>query len=710
MKKLLFVLPLLAASCTLLNLNVMAQTANGGASVKPPVAKKVPKTTTIHGETLVDDYFWLREKSDKEVINYLEAENAYTAGVMKGTEGLQETLYREMLARIKETDVNVPVKDRDYFYYSRTEKGQQYPIYARRKGNMNAPEEITLDLNEIGKGQKFTSLGNYTVSDDQNLLAYSIDTTGFREYILFIKDLRTGKILPDEIGKVTNAFWAADNKTLFYVIEDSAKRPHKLYRHTLGEPKEKDILVYEEKDELFRLGARRSRSRDYIFIGSGSSDETEYRYLRADKPADQPKLLLGRVKNLEYYPDHHGDLFYLRTNDTGRNFRLVSAPAGDPKRENWKEVLPLRKDTTLEGATFFKNYYVTSERANGLQRLGVVDFKTGQTHYVAFPEPVYSAFLNSTPEFDASVMRFSYQSFQTPASVYDYDMQTRERKLMKQTEVLGGFDPKQYKSERVYAIAADGKRIPISLVYKQDLKLDGTRPLLLDAYGSYGAPRNVSFSSNRLSLLNRGVIFATAHIRGGSDLGTAWHDDGKMLKKKNTFTDFIAAADHLVKEKYTAKDRLVITGGSAGGLLMGAVMNMRPDLFKAVVSYVPFVDVINTMLDASLPLTVQEYLEWGNPNEKEAYLYMKSYSPYDNLEAKNYPALLVKTSLNDSQVMYWEPAKYVAKLRAMKTDSNPLLLKTNMGAGHGGASGRYDALREVAFDYAFILSQFGITK
>ncbi|MGH9943010.1 MAG: S9 family peptidase, partial [Pyrinomonadaceae bacterium] len=611
MRRMLLTLAL-AACGALTPINTMAQTNNtvAGANVPaPPTAKTNAKTTDIHGETLTDNYFWLREKTSPEVIGYLEAENAYTDQMLKGTEGLQEALYQEMLGRIKQTDVNVPVKDGPYFYYSRTEQGKQYPILARRRGSMEATEEITLDLNEIAKGQKYTGLGTYATSDDHNLLAYSIDSNGFRDYILYVKDLRTGKLLPDQFGPVVNAFWAADNKTLFYVTQDAAKRPHKLFRHTLGEPKEKDVLVAEEKDELFRLGARRSRSRDYIFIGMGSSNETEYHYLRADRPADAPKLLLARTKDHEYYPEHHGQSFYIRTNDKGRNFRLVSAPLADPKRENWKEVIPHRADVTLEGTTFFKDFYVVSDRASGLQRLGVNDFKTGKLHYVEFPEPVYTAGLNFTPEFDTTVMRFGYQSFQTPPSVYDYDMRTRKKELKKQTEVLGGFDPAQYQSERVYAVAKDGIKVPVSLVYKKGVKRDGSSPMLLDAYGSYGIPRNVSFSSNRLSLLNRGVVFATAHIRGGSDLGTAWHDDGKMLKKKNTFTDFIAAAEHLIGEKYTSKDRLVITGGSAGGLLMGAVTNMRPDLFKAVVSYVPFVDVINTMLDASLPLTVQEYLE-----------------------------------------------------------------------------------------------------
>ncbi|HEV7906465.1 MAG TPA: S9 family peptidase [Pyrinomonadaceae bacterium] len=708
MKKLLFMLALYSgALITLSHTDIMAQTNQ--PTPAPPTAKKLAKSQTFHGETLNDDYFWLREKTDKEVISYLEAENAYTDAMMKGSEAFQEKLYQEMLGRIKQTDTNVPYRQDGYYYYSRTETGKQYPIFARKKGSLTAPEEITLDLNELAQGQKYTAINTYVVSDDANLLAYSHDTTGFREYFLRIKDLRTGKLLPDDIGKVTNAFWA-DAKTLFYITEDAAKRPHRLYRHTLGEPKDKDVLVYEEKDELYRVSARRSRSRQYIFIGASSSNNTEYRYLRADKPGEPFKMIAPREGQHEYYPEHHGELFYIRTNDKGRGFRLVTAPTSDPQPKNWKEILPVRKGVTLEGLTMFANYYVVSERDQGLNKLRVVDLKSGQHHYLEFPEPVYTAFANATPEFDTTILRYGYQSFTTPSSTYDYDMKTRKRELLKQQEVLGGYDATKYAAERVYAVAPDGVRVPVSLYYRKDLRKSGAQPLLLSGYGSYGIPSNPGFSSGRLSLVDRGVIFAIAHIRGGGDLGKEWHDEGKMMKKKNTFTDFIAAAEHLIKEKYTAKDQLVITGGSAGGLLMGAVANMRPDLFKAVVTYVPFVDVINTMMDASLPLTVQEYLEWGNPNEKEAYAYMKSYSPYDNVAAKEYPTMLVKTSLNDSQVMYWEPAKYVAKLRALKTDKNPLLMKINMGAGHGGSSGRYDALRETAFDYVFILQQFGINN
>jgi oligopeptidase B len=675
---------------------------------QPPVAKKITKKQVVHGENLDDDYFWLREKTNKEVISYLEAENAYTDAMIRGSEALQEKLYQEMLGRIKQTDTNVPYPQDGYFYYSRTETGKQYSIYARKKGSLTAPEEITLDLNELAVGQKYTAIGTYAVSDDANLLAYSHDTSGFREYMLRIKDLRTGRLLPDDLGKVTSAFWA-DNRTLFYVIEDAAKRPYRLYRHTLGEPKDKDVLVFEEKDELYRVSARRSRSRQYLFIAVSSSNNTEYHYRRTTDVDEPFKIIATRSGEHEYYPDHHGDLFYIRTNDKGRGFRLVTAPVSAPQPNNWKELLPVRKGVTLEGLTMFANHYVVSERDQGLTKLRIVDLKDGQPHYLEFPEPVYSSFVNATPEFNTNVLRYGYQSFTTPPSTYDYNMTTRQRELLKQQEVLGGYDASKYQAERLYAIAADGVQVPISLYYRKDLRKTDGQPLLLQGYGSYGFPSSVSFSSSRLSLIDRGMIYAIAHIRGGGDLGTEWHDDGKMMKKKNTFTDFIAVAEHLIKEKYTANDKLVITGGSAGGLLMGAVSNMRPDLFKAVVTYVPFVDVINTMLDASLPLTVQEYLEWGNPNEPAAFAYMKSYSPYDNLAAKAYPAMLVRTSLNDSQVMYWEPAKYVAKLRTLKTDKNPLLLKINMGAGHGGSSGRYDALHETAFDYAWILQQVGIT-
>ncbi|HLM54928.1 MAG TPA: S9 family peptidase [Pyrinomonadaceae bacterium] len=714
MRRLTLTVLLLALAASTPNQEPMAQTNDqraAAAAPTPPAARRVPRTTTVHGVELSDDYFWLREKKNPETIAYLQAENAYADAYMKPTEALQEKLYREMLSRIKETDTNVPFRMGAHLYYTRTEQGKQYPVYARRKGDMAAPEEVLLDLNEMAKGHPFMSVDEFDVTADGHLLAFSTDTTGYREYTLQVKDLRTGNVTK-VAERVSSVAWAADDKTLFYVVDHPVnKNPYRLYRHAAGRAGA-DELVYEEKDEMLGLGVRRSRSRAFIFVTSASHTTSEVRYVPADRPAEPLRVIEPREAGHEYYADHHGDRFYFRSNAGGaRNFRLVSAPASDPRRANWKEVIPHRPGVYLGAAEFFKDFYVVAERGEATPRLRVVDLKTGKATDIAVPEPVYNISLSTNREFDTSRVRYSYQSFITPASTYDYDVRAGKSELLKQQPVLGGYDPTLYKSERVYAVAADGTKVPISLVYKKDLKLDGSRPLLLSAYGSYGIPSNVSFSSGRLSLLDRGVVFATAHIRGGGDLGKEWHDRGKMLEKKNTFTDFIAAAEFLTKEKYTSRGRLVITGGSAGGLLMGAVINMRPDLFKAVVAYVPFVDVINTMLDDTLPLTAGEWEEWGNPlKNKEHFLYMKSYSPYDNVEAKDYPAMLVKTSLNDSQVLYHEPAKFVAKLRATKTDKNPLLLKTNMGAGHGGASGRYDALRETAFDYAFILNQLGITN
>jgi oligopeptidase B len=688
----------------------MAQTqTNGSAPPAPPVAKKVSRTSEVHGVKLSDDYFWMRDKKNPEVISYLEAENAYTDAMTKGTAELQERLYKEMLSRIKETDTNVPWPLGGYLYYTRTEQGKQYLTYARRKGTMDAPEQVLLDLNEMAKGHTFMSVGDFDVTSDANLLAYSTDETGYREYILYVKDLRTGETTK-VADRVSSTAWAADDKTLFYVVDHpTTKNPYRLYRRAPGKA---DELVYEEKDEMFGLGVERSRSRGYLFLTAASHTTSEVRYLPADKPADAWRLILPRESGHEYYADHHGDKFYIRTNEKGsRNFKLVSAPAADPRRENWKEVVPHRPGVMMGGVEFFKDFYVVSERGNATPVLRVFDLKTNKATDINVPEPVYNISFSTNREFDTHKVRYSYQSFITPASTYDYDVKAGKSELLKQQPVLGGYDPTLYKSERVYATASDGTKVPVSLVYKKELKLDGSRPLLLDAYGSYGIPRNVSFNSNRLSLLDRGVVFATAHIRGGGDLGKEWHDAGKMMTKKNTFTDFIAAAEHLTRAGYTSKERLVITGGSAGGLLMGAVLNLRPDLFKAVVAYVPFVDVINTELDETLPLTAGEWEEWGNPvKSKENFQYMLSYSPYDNVAAKDYPAMLVKTSLNDSQVLFHEPTKWVAKLRTMKTDKNPLLLKVNMGAGHGGASGRYDALRETAFDYAFILTQMGVTQ
>jgi oligopeptidase B len=695
------------AALLLMSATLLAQEA----PPQPPIAKQVPKTTKIHGYTEVDNYFWLREKENPEVIAYLKQENAYADALMQSTQGFQAALYKEMLARIKETDVEVPYKKGAYYYYTRTVKGQQYPIFCRKKGALRAPEEITLDLNKMAKGKEFFSLGAYEVSEDGNLLAYATDTSGFRQYTLHVRDLRTGRDLKDTAERVTGIEWANDNKTLFYSQEDEqTKRSHKILRHVLRS-KAPDELIYEETDELYRVGCGKTRSNGYIVIVSASSTTSEVRYLPAAQPASAPQLLLPRQENHEYYLDHIGDRFYIRTNDQGKNFRLVTAPVSDPRKENWQEIMPHRKDVMLEELDCFATHFVAVERRNGIPQLTIHDLASGKAHAIKFPEPVYVTEPLINPEFNAKTYRISYESLVTPRSVFDYNVVTRERKLRKQQPVLGGYDATQYKSERVYATASDGTQIPLSLVYKKGMRRMGKAPLLLEGYGSYGISNDVDFSSTRLSLLNRGVIYAVAHIRGGGELGKEWHDQGKMMVKQNTFTDFIACAEHLIKEKYTASDRLIITGGSAGGLLMGAVVNMRPDLFKAVVSYVPFVDVMNTMLDASLPLTVGEYLEWGNPSEKAAYDYMRGYSPYENLAAKAYPTMLIRTSFNDSQVMYWEPAKYVARLRTLKTDDNPLLFKIKLEpGGHGGASGRYDRLKDTAFDYAFMLGQFGISN
>jgi oligopeptidase B len=700
---------LLAAAMLLSPFSFAAFAQNKLVTPQPPMAKKNPKKTEINGTTLIDNYFWLREKTNPEVMAYLEAENAYTEAVMKPTEALQAKLYKEMVGHIKETDRSAPYRDGDYYYYSRTEQGKQYPIYCRKRGSLDAPEEITLDVNELAKGLKFMAIGAYDVSDDGNYLAYSTDSTGYRQYTLHVKDLRTGKLLPEKIERTGSVMWSTDNKTLFYSTEDAVtKRSDKFWRHVINT--DKNDLVYEDKDELFDVYGGRTRDRQMIFIVSGSKTSTEYRYIPADKPMEAPKVILPREAEHEYSVDHRGDLFYIRTNQGAKNFRLVTAPVSDPRKQNWKEIIAHRPEVKIDDIDLFANHLVVTEFENGLQQLRVVDLKTNKSHRLEFPEPVYTASVGVNPEFNTRTLRFAYQSLVTPASTFDYNMDTRQRTLVKQNEVPGGFDKANYKSERIFATASDGTRIPISIVYRKGTKMDGKNPLLLYGYGSYGISITPTFSSNRLSLLDRGVVFAIAHIRGGGELGEPWREAGRMMNKKNTFTDFISSAEYLISQKYTSSDRLVIQGGSAGGMLMGAVVNMRPDLFKAVVAQVPFVDVINTMLDASLPLTTSEYIEWGNPNEKAAFDYMITYSPYDNIKAQNYPAMLIKISLNDSQVPYWEGAKFAAKLRATKTDSNVLLLKTNMGAGHGGSSGRYDALHDIAFDYAFMLNQFGITN
>ncbi len=710
MKK--FVLPLLIVISVILTtyFAAMAQgNGNGPAAPKPPMAERKTKTTEIHGYKMVDDFFWLREKTNPAVTSYLEAENSYTEAAMKHTAALQEKLYNEMVGHIKETDENVPYRQGDHFYYSRTVKGMQYPIYARKRGSTEAKEEITLDLNEMAKGLKYLGLGAYSVSDDGNYLAYSTDTTGYRQYKLQVKDLRTGQLLPDTVDRVGSVMWATDNKTILYSTEDAVtKRNDKFFRHVLGTDKHE--LVFEDKDELFDVYGGRTRDKKMILIASGSKTSTEYLYIPADSPTDAPKVILPREADHEYSVDHRDGLFYIRTNQGAKNFRLVTAPVANPGKANWKEIIEHRPAVKIDDIDLFADHLVVSELEGGLQHVRITNLKTNKSHRLTFPEPVYTAFVSTNREYNTKVLRFGYQSLVTPNSTFDYDMEKQTRVLLKQTEVPGGFDRNNYQSERIFAIASDGTKIPMSVVYRKGTKLDGKAPLLLYGYGSYGASMTPNFSSNRLSLLDRGVVYAITHIRGGGEMGEEWREAGRMMKKINTFTDFIASAEHLVKNKYTSSDHLVIQGGSAGGLLMGAVTNMRPDLFKAVVSQVPFVDVLNTMLDASLPLTTSEYIEWGNPNEKAAYDYMAKYSPYDNIKKANYPATLVKVSLNDSQVPYWEGAKFVAKMRALKTDDNPLLLKTNMGAGHGGSSGRYDYLREVAFDYAFMLWQMGLAE
>jgi oligopeptidase B len=702
------------------------------APLSPPLARREPVETMVHGDRRVDHYAWLRRKENPEVIAYLEAENAYTDAVLQPTEPFQEELYQEMLGRILQTDLSVPYLLRGFLYFTCTEEGKQYPVHCRRADRGGSLDEMLLDLNRMAEGHSFLGLGAFDVSSDNQLLAYALDTTGFRQYTLHIKNLWNGREFPEAIERVTSAAWAADNRTLFYTVEDATtKRAHRLYRHLAGSG-EPDALIYEETDERFRIEIERTRSGVFLLLVIASHTTSEVRFLPAAQPNGEFRLIAPRETDHEYYVDHHpnpltrearganpydtGGYLFIRTNSGGRTFRLVCAPVADPQRAKWRQIIPNRPDVMLAGLDVFRSHIILTEREGGLPYLRIVDLGVespdalSASHRIEFDEPAYNGSLGSNPEFDASFVRYQYESFVTPRSVFDYDVRTRERVLRKEQPVLGGYDASQYVSERLHATAEDGARVPISLVRRRDTPVDGSAPLLLYGYGSYGHSIAVNFSSNRVSLLDRGVIFAVAHIRGGGELGKPWHDAGRLRHKRNTFTDFIAAAEHLIAERYSASQKLIIEGGSAGGLLMGAVANLRPDLFRMVINHVPFVDVLNTMLDASLPLTVGEYEEWGNPRIAEDYFYMKSYCPYTNLAAKVYPTMLVKTGLNDSQVMYWEPAKYVAKLRTLKTDTNALLFKTNMGAGHGGASGRYDYLREIALDYAFLLSELGIRE
>ncbi len=674
------------------------------APPEPPRARSAPRVHTVHGESRIDEYFWLRNREDPDVLAHLDAENRYTDRVMRHTDGLQERLYQELRGRIKESDLSVPTREDGWLYYTRTEAGAQYPIFCRHRDEPDAPEETLLDVNQLAAGHAYFRMGAFEVSPDHRLLAYSADTTGAESFTIFVKDLATGGLFPETIeGASPAAAWANDSRTLFYILLDDVRRPSRLFRHVVGANPTEDPLVHHEPDDAFFLDIHRTRSRRFLILELASHSTSEARYLSADEPAGEFRVVEPRRAGIEYSVTHHGGRFYIVTNDEAPNFRLVAAPASSPGREHWAPVLPYRPEVKLDAVEAFERYLVLWERSEGLRQLRVLELETGEEHLVAFPEPVYTVRPNENPEFETTLFRFSYTSLVTPNSVVDYDLAARTWTVRKQTEVLGGYDPSRYRSERLFATAPDGTRVPVSLVYRLPLERDGRRPLLLQGYGSYGYSFDPAFSSNALSLLDRGWVVAIAHIRGGEEMGRAWYEDGKLLRKRNTFTDFIAAAEHLVAEGYTAPDRLAITGGSAGGLLMGAVTNMRPDLFRAVVAEVPFVDVVNTMLDATLPLTVIEYDEWGNPNDPHYYEYIRSYSPYDNVASKDYPHILVTAGLNDPRVAYWEPAKWTARLRARKTDRNRLLLRTNMGAGHGGASGRYDHLREVAFKYAFLL-------
>ena len=673
--------------------------------MRPPVAKVVPESSTLFNDTRVDPYAWLRNRHDPDTLAYLEAENAYTKSVMEPTADLQKTLYNEMLSRIQQTDVTVAIRRDGYFYYTRTEEGKQYAIYFRKQGSLEAPEEILLDGNLLAQGQEYFRVGNFLVSPDGKLLAYSTDVLGDETYTIRVKDLATGALLPDEIPNTYYSLeWAADSQTFFYCTLDDAKRPYKIFRHRLGSPSE---LAYHEEDERFTVEIAKSSSRQFLLINIHSSLTSEVRHLRSDNPTGDFTPILPRTQDVEYDVTHHGDYFYIRTNDKAKTFRVMRTPIGSPSIEAREEFLSMRPGITVEHLRAFRDYLVMEERDQGLTQIHVHHFPSGERHRVAFDEQVYHSDVSGNAEYDTDVVRFTYTSLAMPESVFDYNMVNRARELKKRHPVLG-YDPSLYASERLQATAPDGTLVPISLVYKRGFERNGRAPMLLDGYGSYGLSHDPTFRSDRLSLIDRGFVYAIAHIRGGADLGKPWHEDGRMLTKKNTFTDFIACAEHLIAQRYTSSDRLAITGGSAGGLLMGAVLNLRPELFAAVVTRVPFVDALNTELDATLPLTIGEWEEWGNPAEEKYYWYIKSYAPYENVTAQAYPAMLVTAGLNDPRVSYWEPAKWIAKLRALKTDSRTLLLKTDMGAGHFGASGRYEYLKDTAFNYAFLLRTLGI--
>ncbi len=682
-------------------------------NMTPPIAKKIPYSLTNHGDTRIDNYYWLNNREDKKVIDYLESENAYTKGMMSQVESFKESLFKEMVGRIKQTDLSVPYRVRGYWYYTRYEEGKEYPIYCRKKENMDSKEEIMLDVNMMAQGSSYYDVTGLSISIDNNLLAYGVDNVSRRKYTLYIKNLTTGEVYKDNVPNTDGSYvWANDNKTLFYDVKDEETlRTYLIKKHILGNPADKDVNVYEEKDVTFGCGVYKSKSEDYIFIGSYSTLTSEVFYLSAKNPEGKFKSVIGRERDHLYSVEYFDGNFYITTNKNAKNFRLVKFAVNETNEDNWQEVIPHRDAVLLDGIEIFKNHLVVSERENGLTHIRIIKWDNKKVDFrLKFPEPVYTAYTSINPDFDTDILRYSYTSLITPNSVFDFNMSTGETILLKQQEVLGGYDPTLYKSERVFAKAEDGTLIPISLVYKSTTTISSETPLLLYGYGSYGATMDPYFSSMRLSLLNRGFVFAIAHIRGGQEMGRQWYDDGKLLNKKNTFTDFNACAEHMINIGYTSPQHLYAMGGSAGGLLMGAIINMRPDLYKGIVAQVPFVDVVTTMLDESIPLTTGEFDEWGNPKDPVYYDYIKSYSPYDNVETKDYPNMLVTTGLHDSQVQYWEPAKWVAKLRDMKTDQNKLLLYCEMEAGHGGKSGRFERLREVAMEYVFLLDLEGIKK
>jgi oligopeptidase B len=680
--------------------------------VKPPVAKMVPRQLEKHGHVRTDNYFWLRERDNPEVVEYLKAENEYTEAMMAPTKGLQEKLFNEFKTRIKQTDMSVPFRKDGYYYYTRTEDGKDYPIYCRKKGSLDAPERTTLDVNQVATGHKYCSVWPPDVSSSGKLMAYAVDTVGRRFHTLYVKNPETGEQLKDVIPNVTgNAAWANDDQTLFYAKQDAnTLRWYRIYRHVLGTDPAKDDVVFEEKDPTFSCAVFKTKSKKYLMIASFQTLSSEYRYLEADNPRGTFKVFLPRQRDHEYQIDHFQNHFYIRTNLKAKNFRLMKTPVTRTAVGDWKEVISHRDDTFLEGFEIFRNHLVALERKGGLLQLRIMPWSAQGAHYIEFGEPAYLAYPRDNYDFDTPVVRYVYTSLTTPPSVYDYNMVTREKKLLKREEVLGGFDAANYQTERLHASAPDGTRVPISLVYRKDLRRPGQNPLLLYGYGSYGASLDAAFNPFVISLLDRGFVYALAHIRGGQELGRSWYEDGRQLKKKNTFSDFIACAEYLVREKYADPQNVFASGGSAGGLLMGAVVNLRPDLFKGVIAAVPWVDVLSDMLDETLPLTTNEYDEWGNPNQKEYYDYILSYSPYDQVKPQNYPNLLVTTSLQDSQVQYWGPAKWVAKLRATKADRKRLFLKTRMEASHGGVSGRYKRYHETAFEFAFVLDLAGIRQ